>query len=590
MLLEAVLVASVLNCAVCAGEGNCSLATRKVWSECDASGSCFCGRDVQEMVFCENDYLWIKPCYCIYYDDTFNRSILGSCMSTCFNSNSSEYGKRYVKIERLSVESASKFNDEMCKLQFFQANTHRGGRFCGQCVEGYGLAAYSYHYTTCIPCTDYGYLNWLQYFAVALLPLTFFYFLVVLLQINVTSSYLNGLVLTVQCLLSPMQLRIFDAWVTAINGGTPHSLKISANIATSLFGIVNLDFFRTLYPHFCLHPDLNFIHITSLDFIITLYPFLLIGLTYLLVTLYDKKYRIVFWAWKPFQWCLKRYRKCFVVKVSLIETFATFILLSNVKILGICFDLLLPATAVDETGVTVSRRFSYYDANIEYFGSAHMPFALLALFAGFIFVILPFVLLIIYPCRFFQQWLNCTGQRCQALHIFMDAFQGSYKIKPHDLRCFSAYHLLVRFSLLFTTSYIVSAFFVPVSAFVLAISSFVFLTVRPYKCDSHNRTDAALMLLMALFYIGISADLMGTFFAYRWLATAQVMFGVSFLLLVLYIFAKFVAVPVYHRLRTRCTRPNNCTPELEEFDRSINATETEYPSLLSEKESIITYT
>ena len=565
---------------------------RRIWSECGDDGLCLCGRSMLGTVVCKDMFVWVQPCYCMYFDHAYNRSILGSCMSTCFYSNNSEFGKMYFRIERLPVQNAGEFNRLMCNLQLFHMDVHREGRFCGQCAEGYGLAVYSYHYASCIPCSDCGYKNWLRYFVVALLPLTVFYFLVVTLRINVTSSYLNGLVLTIQCLLSPIQLRLFDSWVNALNSGTSSSLSLSVNIATSIFGIVNLDFFRMLYPHFCLHPKLNFLHVSALDFIIALYPFLLIFLTYYLVTMYDRNCRAVVLLWKPFRWCLKHYQRQFNVKNSLIETFATFILLSNVKVLGVCFDLLISTTVVDETGMPLSSRFTYYDANIEYFGPAHLPFAILALFAGFLFVLLPFFLLVTYPCRFFQQFLNYAGWRCQVLHIFMDAFQGSYKTEPHDFRYFSAYYMLIRFSLLFSTSYIVSSFFVHVSAFVLVISSFIFSSFRPYKINSHNHMDSALMLLMALFYLGISADIMATSFAYRWLPTAQVMFATSFLVLILYIATKFIFVPLYLKLRTYCLKSKKDTSEFDTFEReAMESTRAiSYPSLLPLGQSVIKYT
>ena len=96
-------------------------------------------------------------------------------------------------------------------------------------------------------------------------------------------------------------------------------------------------------------------------------------------------------------------------------------------------------------GTEIKKKFLYYDANIEYFGHDHLPFAVLALLIGFIFVFLPFLLLVLYPCRCFQRFLNCLGLRCQTLHIFMDAFQGIYKIEPYDLKYFSALYFLLRF-------------------------------------------------------------------------------------------------------------------------------------------------
>ena len=85
---------------------------------------------------------------------------------------------------------------------------------------------------------------------------------------------------------------------------------------------------------------------------------------------------------------------------------------------------------------------------MEYFGSAHLPYALLAIAISFIFVALPFLLLVIYPCRCFHKCLNYCGLRSQTLHIFMDAFQGSYKTEPRDLRYFSAFYLLLRLLML----------------------------------------------------------------------------------------------------------------------------------------------
>ena len=191
--------------------------------------------------------------------------------------NDSRFRGSYYHINRYSIQNASDMNTAICDPR---NSTNREGRFCGRCKKNYGLAAYSYHYASCIPCTDYGYKNWLRYFAVALLPLTLFYFLLVTFKINVNSSHLNGLVFIFQCVSSPVQLYVVDGWFAS--NKELHFTFVLIQIALSLFGIVNLDFFRTLYPYFCLHPDLNILHIASLDFIVAVYPFVLIALTYLL--------------------------------------------------------------------------------------------------------------------------------------------------------------------------------------------------------------------------------------------------------------------------------------------------------------------
>ncbi len=127
----------------------------------------------------------------------------------------------------------------------------------------------------------------------------------------------------------------------------------------------------------------------------------------MLVNLHGRRYRLVVWAWKPFKWCVVRCQSIFQLNTntSLIETFATFILLSCVKLLGVCFDLLGFSRSHDETGRTV-KWYLFYDANIRYFSVQHLPYVLLSLVITSIFVILPFLLLVLYPC-WFQRCLNC---------------------------------------------------------------------------------------------------------------------------------------------------------------------------------------
>ena len=369
----------------------------------------------------------IQSCYCMYYDPEKNKSIIGNCFFTCIDN-----------IKNVIVTNTSTFNSDMCYN--IHQDLNRRGRFCGDCKEDSGLAVYSYHYYSCVQCRDYGYKNWLWYFTAALLPLTLFYILAVLFRLNVTSSALNGIVAIVQCMSSPVQMNVLDAAQYRFSKAAYKLIKFLVTVGC----ITNLDFFRMIYHPFCLHPKASILHIQSLDYIVALYPFILILITYGLVSVYDRNYRLLVWMWKPFKWCLYHYHKQWNIRTSLVEIFGTFILLAYVKILGVCFNLLSVTLTYDIYGNRLKNKYLYYNANIEYFGPQHLPFALLAILMGFVFVILPFLLLVVYPCRCFQKCLNHLGWRCQALHVFMDAFQGSYKTQPRDYRYFSAYYLLLR--------------------------------------------------------------------------------------------------------------------------------------------------
>ena len=457
------------------------------------TNACACSLDRAKPVTCydvSNYEIRIQPCYCMYYDSTQNLSIVGHCIHSCYN-----YSGTVIK-----VNSSAEFNTDICQ-EF--GNFNRTGRFCGQCTDSYGLAAYSYKIVHCIPCRDYGYKNWLKYFAVAFLPLTMFYILAVLLSFNVISSSLNGVVLIVQCILSPVQVGLVGDSNILAHYKTDILLM---KMITSTFCVVNLDFFRLVYPPFCLHPEASVFQILSLDYLVALYPFLLIFMTYVLVTAYDKRYRLVVWMWRPFQRCVHRHRNTWNIHTSLIEIFATFILFSSVKILDASIQILTFTPTYDIDGNRLQRYYTTYNGTMEYFGPAHLPYALIAIVISSVFVVLPTFLLAVYPCRCFHKCLNCCRLRSQALHAFMDAFQGSYRIEPHDLRYFSAFYLLLRMLILLqpqiyqsTLSFLASGLLSFASAAIIAI-------FQPYKVSKHNTVDSVMLMLMGIYFFGYHAQ------------------------------------------------------------------------------------
>ena len=448
------------------------------------NGHCVCSRNQFKAVTCYtgNHSIAVQPCKCVYYEDDLNMTVVGNCYYSC-------YAIPHAHIE---ITSSRDLNNNICGKY---GSLNRIGRFCGQCNDSYGLAAYSYQLFSCIPCEDYGYKNWIKYFAMALLPLTVFYIVAVLVSLNVTSSSLSGVVLVIQCITSPIQMDIL-ASNTYVKGGLT-----LIKIIVSIVCMVNLDFFRMVYSPFCLHPKANILEILSLDYIVAVYPFLLIFMTYSIVTAYDRKYRVLLYIWKPFKLCFNRYRNTYNIRTSLIEVFATFIFLSSVKILGVSTQILAFTLTYGVSGHLTGEFFLLADANIEYFGAEHLPFAVLSLTISFIFVFLPFLLLALYPCRFFQRCLNHCGGRCQLLHVFMDAFQGSYKTHPRDLRSFSAFYLLVRIILMAQLSLFPSFFIFYTSGVVCFVAAAVIAVFQPYKEKNHNIVDTVLFLLMGIYFV-----------------------------------------------------------------------------------------
>ena len=176
-----------------------------------------CACAPSQAVSCYRNTVIIQPCYCMYYDQHMNLTLVARCYYFCYRPGE----------VTLFATNSTEFNAEFCSQYGF----HRVGRFCGQCNASYGLAAYAYQTLSCVPCQDYGYKNWLKYFAVALLPVTVFYILAVLLQLNVTSSSLNGVILIAQCITSPAQVEYFGT-VSLTNVGL-----ITSKIAITVFSI-----------------------------------------------------------------------------------------------------------------------------------------------------------------------------------------------------------------------------------------------------------------------------------------------------------------------------------------------------------------
>ena len=445
-----------------------------------------CSHDKFQPLTCHNDSRTavIRPCTCVYYDTDVNLTVVGNCFFSCYKINGIV----------MNITSSAEFNEDICGKY---GSLNRTGRFCGRCSSGYGLAAYSYLIIHCIPCQDYGYKNWIKYFTVALIPLTVFYILAVLLGFNVTTSSLNGIVLVIQCMLSPIQVTFIRDNSTIFK----QNFRLFFIASSSIFCIVNLDFFRIAYSPFCLHPKANVLQILSLDYIVALYPFLLIFITYVLISAHDKQYRLVVWMWKPFKMCVRQYRNTWNIRSSLIEIFATFILLSSVKILGVSFQVLSFTATHDVAGNKLEKYFSIYDGNTEYFGATHLPYALLAIAISSIFVVLPFLLLAVYPCRCFHKCLNHCGSRFQALHVFMDAFQGSYRTQPHDMRYFSAFYIFLRM-LMVAQPHVFPSYIMLFTSGILSLTSAAAVTIfQPYKVKSHNTMDSVMMLLMGINFL-----------------------------------------------------------------------------------------
>ena len=136
---------------------------------------------------------------------------------------------------------------------------------------------------------------------------------------------------------SPPILRL--TWYSRLSHNS-YWIVILSYIYFGFLSIWKLDFFRLAYTPFCLHSNTSTLQVLSLDYIIAAYPLALIILTYTLVRLHYHNCRLVVWLWRPFIGCFAHCRRQWDIQNSLVDVFATFLLLSYVKFLSVSFDIL----------------------------------------------------------------------------------------------------------------------------------------------------------------------------------------------------------------------------------------------------------
>ena len=442
----------VLNIAELHGtEENCPL-----WTS-PRNGTCQCGDDLNQIVKCEEGKgaTDVYICFCMTYN--YSSPLVGSCLYTCRST--------YSTYTKLRTNTSSDINNETC------GPFKRTGVQCSKCIEGYGIPAYSFT-LSCVKCTDYEY-NWIKYVIVAYGPLTLFYIAAVIFRISATS----GLMLSYVTICQMITIRGVLQWVA--------NTTLDTKMLITMTSIWNLDFFRSHYTPFCLHPTISALHVLFLDYLVAVYPLILILITYSLVKLHDR-YTLVVWFCKPLYICFHKFRKEWDIKTSLVASFATFYLLSYVKILNVTADVLTASYFYDINGEK-SDLYFYYNASIPYFGEKHRPFAYFAITFSFLFNVCPLLLLCLYPCTCFHKCLNKTRCRSHTLHIFMDALLGSFSHRPRERRHFGALYLLLRIIHAVAFMWLRPFIYTAVACYLVLIFIALSTAFQPHKKPLHNK-------------------------------------------------------------------------------------------------------
>ena len=494
---------------------------------------CICGDSLRGIIRCNPHTLSvsIQNGYCMTHDHAHNTTYATKCpyvLNHHFNQN-------YIALPH----NVSELNSAMC------GPFNRQGRVCGRCKSGYGPAVFSAN-LNCYRCSG-SYHGWGLYLLLELFPVTLLFLLIVFLQFRATSGSVN-------CFLLLSQLAIAMYQYTPQEGSYPFGQSSGSLITTILvvYGFWNLDFFRPLVPPFCVSQNITGLHANALLYIPVIHLLLLTALAYLLIELHARNYRIIVWLWRPIhKYYVKVHRKV-NPRTSIIDAFATTLILSYSRIMLASFDLLAPIGLYSPTGKVV-KYIVYFDSHLNYSSSQHIPFMLLAVTVLVLFNILPAVFLLLYPCKCFQKCLSRLRRASYLLHPFADTFQGCYKNGTNggrDYRYYAGLYMVFRIALYISHVAVPS----PTSWFLIGLffllASLSFAGLRPYRNDSFNIIDSVLCGVATIAVFSLSMLTVGGVEKTRlYQIVVQLAFLVPLVYITCYVLYWHIFTPLYRRVK-----------------------------------------
>ena len=459
--------------------------------------SCVCADWPDGMVVCDEDSqrASMQIGYCMTYDNLTGAITAGACPEGYYRCDSYKF---YYQLP----SKASELNEHVC------GPLNSQGMLCGECRNGF--AASPLYTTQCVSCsggTDY---SWVKFIAIAYLPITIALLVTVVFAVSVVSAPMNAFIFFSQVTTTGISNFLFVEYTietqstnNICHGNSTRVYPTSVLVLDAVYDLWNLNFFSYLFPTFCLTTFFSRLQSITLKYAMGLYPLSFIVVLYVCMELHARNFRPIVCCWRPFHRYFVLLRRSVDPKTSVIDAIATFTLLSYVRFLTVTNLLLLPASVYNGHGEKHSFMVAYYGANTRFFHGEHLRIAIPAIFVLVVFIIMPPVLLLLYPISLFQKCLTRCKMNSQALRAFVETFQGCYKDGTkgtRDCRYFSGLYFVLRIIVLLMT-YLRRLNYIFACALLYLFTAIIFALVRPYKQEFYNFVDTITFAIMASLYI-----------------------------------------------------------------------------------------
>ena len=464
-----------------------------------SSRMCTC-HSLKEWVVCDQRSGEVKLAkgFCMTFDNKTGIVDIGKCPYTVLDTPHVERMESgYIELPNNTVD----LNEFLCGFW------NREGYLCSQCKKGYGLTIANI-FQKCTECKYPKALGWLLYFMLQLIPLTLLFFIVSVFRISLARPPMNAFVAFCQictCVLFVYAYRFYPPYI--VDGVALQKLHYFVFLGLGIWSMTLTRYLDFGITNFCVDPDVNAQQAFTLTQIQSLFPLFLVFITYASIILHTRNCRLIVWLWRPFHRYYVRFSHVWNSKLSLVDVFSTFLLLSYSRfIVQLYYMFSFQYTYTLNRGWNPTASL-LYNPSIPYFHpSYHLPYALLLLFIFLVVVIPPIILLALYQIKAFQKFLACIRlHNIPSIHIFVDIFHGCFKDSTSgtfDLRFVSSFYLILRVVLLLgflgcgsASRENCSLVFTFVFVFILLL---FFALVRPYKDLCRNVSDSLLWAGTAL--------------------------------------------------------------------------------------------
>ena len=363
------------------------------------------------------------------------------------------------------------------------------GRLCGRCADNY----YVYVTHPKYPCLNRA-RPW-YYFLLTVFSLAKIFLLIFLiLGVSFTTGSLNGYVFYSQM--------VSLVWIYANLGNSLY--YIYYNYAVVAYVIFNLDFPNSF------HLDGSYFRsrVVSISFwyVICAFPLLVLLIIYVWIRLYKKKFSFVVCITKPVHRMLTGFWHFFDIKSSMANALASVYTLCYARFALTSVQLLQWTNWNSVDSANKSGVAFYFDGTLDYFGSWHLPFALIAISVLLLINIAPVLFILAYPFGWFHSFLSLCKLRTEGVIAIGEAFTSPFKCAGessiHDCRSFASFYFILRLllvTLLVSFQKEQEEYMALIIHTVLyGCTALVILLVRPYKKSIHNLVESALFQLLAV--------------------------------------------------------------------------------------------